>query len=173
MSVINGIDLELGGKIVETVKNEPEFGQMLWRVKTVWEGGARSVSEMRGYKIIIDEPVDMGGSGQGPTPVEVILSGLGSCLAVGYSLNAAAMGIELQKIEIELEGELDAFMFLGLPADIHPGFTKIKARVFLKSATSYEKLEELHQKVVSTSPVGMTLKNAVDVEVQLEKRKTA
>lgn len=173
MTVVNGIDLEIGQKIIETVKDNPEFGKTLWRARTVWKGGTKAESDIRGFKVSMDEPLDLGGTDTAPNPVEMVLAALGSCLVVGYSLNAAMLGIELQKIEIELEGDIDLPGFFGLPSDILPGYTSIRAKVFLKSAAGLEKLEEVHNRVTATSPVGLTLSKNVNLDVELVKRRTA
>ncbi|MDT3699926.1 MAG: OsmC family protein [Thermincola sp.] len=173
MSEVNGINLEVGQKIIETVKNNPEFGKTMWRSRTVWKGGTKSESDIRGFKVAIDEPPDLGGTDTAPNPVEMVLAALGSCLVVGYSLNAAMLGIELQKIEIELEGDIDLPGFFGLPSDVLPGYTTVRAKVFLKSSASLEQLEEVHQRVISTSPVGLTLSKSVNLDVELVKRRTA
>lgn len=173
MSVVNGIDLEIGQKIIETVKNNPEFGKTMWRARTVWKGGTKAESDIRGFKVTMDEPPDLGGTDTGPNPVEMVLAALGSCLVVGYSLNAAMLGIELQKIEIEMEGDIDLPGFFGLPSDVLPGYTNVRAKVFLKSTASIEQLEEVHKRVTSTSPVGLTLSKSVNLDIELVKRRTA
>jgi uncharacterized OsmC-like protein len=82
----------------------------------------------------------------------------------------------LDKVEVEVEGDIDLPGFFGLepPEKVSPGFTNVRARVFLKTKepVSKEELEKLHEDVVKTSPVGNTLKNPVNVEVKLETRRT-
>lgn len=173
MTVVNGIDLEIGNTIIETVKSNPEFGKTMWRARTYWKGGTKSESEIRGFRVNIDEPRDLGGTDTAPNPVEMVLAALGSCLVVGYSLNAAMLGIELQKIEIELEGDIDLPGFFGLPSDKLPGYTNIRAKVFLKSTASLEQLEKIHNRVISTSPVGLTLSKPVNLDIELVKRRTS
>jgi len=52
-----------------------------------------------------------------PNPVEQLLGALGNCLAVGYATNASAAGIEIDELNIKLEGDLDVQAFLGLCSD--------------------------------------------------------
>jgi len=91
---------------------------------------------------------------------------------VGYSLNAAMLGIELQKIEIVIEGDIDLPEFFGLPTDILPGYSSVRARVFLKSDADLDQLEEVHKRVLATSSVGLTLSKNVNLEVELVRRRT-
>ncbi|MGZ4592410.1 MAG: OsmC family protein [Actinomycetes bacterium] len=44
-------------------------------------GGDRYVVDVRGHEIIVDQPSDAGGTDVGPTPVELFVAGLTSCVA--------------------------------------------------------------------------------------------
>lgn len=173
MTIINGIDHGAAKKIIKTVEENPEFGKTLWRTRTSWQGGTKSLSQIRSFEVPVDEPKELGGTDTAPNPVELVLASLGSCLVVGYALNASMMGIELQKIEIELEGDIDLPGFFGLTADTLPGYTDIRVKVFLKSSVGMDKLEEVHKRVIATSPVGLTITKNVNLDIELVKRRTA
>ena len=59
---------------------------------------------------------------------------------------------QLEKLEIETEGQLDLRGFLGLDSTVKPGYEEIHYTVVVKSSASQEKIEELHQWVMMTSP---------------------
>ena len=44
-------------------------------------GGDRFVVEVRGHTITVDQPVDAGGQDTAPTPTELFVAGLASCVA--------------------------------------------------------------------------------------------
>ena len=176
MTEINGVNVEYFKSIVEAVKANPELGRTLWRASARWKGGFKEEVRIREFTIKMDEPADLGGTNTAPNMVEIVLGAFGACLIVGYVMNAAVRGIHLDKVEVDVEGDIDLPGFLGLepPEKVSPGFTNIRARVFLKTKepVSKEELEKLHEDVVKTSPVGNTLKNPVNVEVKLETRRT-
>ena len=176
MTEVNGVNVEFLRKVVETVKKHPELGRTLWRARSKWKGGFRVEVNIRDFTIRMDEPSDLGGTNTAPNMVEFVLGALGACLTVGYVMNAAMRGVELDKVEVDVEGDIDLPGFLGLesPEKVSPGFTNVRARVFLKTKNpvSGEELEELHRTVVETSPVGNTIKNPVKLEVKLEERRT-
>lgn len=121
---------------------------------------------VRGFApIASDEPPALGGD-TAPNPVEQLLGALGNCLAVGYAANATVAGIEIRDLRIDLQGDLDLRVFLGLAAG-HAGFDAIRATVTLDSPAPRAELEALHTAVLASSPVGHTLRNAVPVEVTL------
>lgn len=55
-----------------------------------------------------------------------MLHALASCIAVGFVYNAAARGIEVRSLELDVEGELDLRGFLGLSDQVRPGYQNIR-----------------------------------------------
>lgn len=52
-----------------------------------------------------DEPIDAGGTNTGPSPTEMAMGALGSCIAMTMRLYAQRKGWELEGVEIELDFE--------------------------------------------------------------------
>lgn len=172
--VVNGLDVERLVGVVNAVKQNPELGKTLWRANATWKGGFKGEARIREFCIGMDEPFDLGGENTAPNMVEYVLGAYGCCLLVGYAMNAAVRGIEIQKMEIDLEGEIDIPGFIGLadPEKNPPGFSRVRAKVHVKAPGATEKqLMELHEAVVKTSPVGNTLRRAVDVKTDIVLRR--
>lgn len=74
-----------------------------------------------------DEPPILLGSNKGPNAVELLLQALGFCYAVGLVANAAARGIEISRMDYEIEGDIDVHQFLGLDGP-RAGFIEISAK---------------------------------------------
>ena len=166
-TTLNEVSLAAVGSLVEAIRNDPVTADTVWKATVDWNGGFRSEARIRDFgPIPSDEPKGLGGEDTAPNPVEQILAALGNCLAVGYAANASAAGIELKGLRIDLEGDLDLHTFLGL-ADDNAGYKTIEVYVSIDSDASTSQLEELHRKVVSTSPVGHTLQRPVPVNVSL------
>ena len=156
--------------LIGAVKENPENGKTVWQASTSWLGGFRSQTQIRDFTVTMDEPTVLGGSDTAPNMVEVVLGAYGCCLTAGYVMNAGLMGIDLQDVRVELEGDLDLNGFLGLQdADqFWPGYSAIRANVHLQADTaSPEQIRALHEKVVETSPVGSILARPVSVSTKL------
>lgn len=175
----NGVDVERLGAMVDAVKRDPKHGALRFHVKSEWKGGLRAAHSTGQYtvgttttthrqnrSIFTDEPPEVLGSDAGVSPLEMTLAALGSCLMVGYSANAAAMGIDLESITIELtgDGDLQGFMNLG---NARPGLTGIDVQVDIKANASKSKLQELHDYVNAHSPIWDTLANPVSIRSHL------
>lgn len=182
MTARNGIDVNQLAETVEAIKQNPDLGSFTFRATSSWTEGTQNVGEIAGFThagatdtsrntpfhIQGDEPPVLLGNNHGPNAVELLLQGLGFCYSVGYVANAAARGIEIARMDYEVEGDLDVRPFLGLEGS-RPGFTRIRAkgRVSSPNATQ-EQLEELCRYVQDTSPVRDCLANPVPVETTIE-----
>lgn len=166
-TTLNDVDLAAVGALVEAIKAEPSKAATTWSATTYWRGGFRSESTSRSFApAASDEPAGLGGSDTATNPVEQLLAALGNCLVVGYAANASAAGIEIEDLSIEVTGNLDLSTFLGL-SDGHAGFSDIQAAVSLVPRDAALSIDEIHRKVVTTSPVGHTLGRAIPVTIEL------
>jgi uncharacterized OsmC-like protein len=164
---LNDVDLDAVGSLVQAIQDDPTKARTTWAAHVTWTGAFTSESRVRDFAAIpSDEPVTLGGGDAAPNPVEQLLGALGNCLAVGYAANASVAGIELRDLRIDLQGEVDLRVFLGL-AEGHAGLDTISATVRLDSDAPRERLEELHAKVLDSSPVGHTLTHAVPLDISL------
>jgi uncharacterized OsmC-like protein len=172
--LINGLDTRQLMSVVETVKQNWEVGKTAWKASTKWKGGFKVETCSRKFSLLADEPEMLCGTNTAANPVEMILQAYGACLTIGYAMNAAVRGIRLDDIRIDLEGEIDLPGFLGLepPESLHmdklPGYKTIRAKVHIKADADKETLQKLHEHVMSTSPVGVTLARPVKIEAHLE-----
>jgi uncharacterized OsmC-like protein len=164
---INGVDTTRIAALRDKLQNEPGQGDTIWKAEVIWQNGFHNQIHIRDFPTSsADEPEALGGTNTAPNPVEQLLGALGSCLAIGYTANASLRGIQIEDLRIELEGHIDLPVFLGLHEG-HAGYPTISVSVYLKADASRETLEELHQQVLKTSPVGQTIENAIPVHTTL------
>ena len=175
----NGVDIEQLEKAVEAISSDPDHGQFSFRAETEWKDALKCVTtidefdqggetvQSRAFTIEGDEPEQILGERTAPNAVELLLTALGSCLSVGYAANAAAMGIGLEGLRFEMEGDIDLRGFLGISEEVRPGFESIRCTVFLEADASAEELAELRERVESTSPLMDNIANTVDLETDL------
>jgi uncharacterized OsmC-like protein len=181
-TVRNGIDVDQLVQTVHHVQDDPTAATFTFRASSTWQDGTHSVGRIQGFRhagqedgtrdepfeLHGDEPPVLLGRNQGPNAVELVLQSLAFCYAVGYAANAAAQGIEIDRMEYQVEGDIDVRPFLGQDGP-RPGFTEIRAigRVSSPNATD-EQLAALCEYVQQTSPVRDVLVNPVPVTTSLE-----
>jgi uncharacterized OsmC-like protein len=177
-SNINGLDLEALGQLVGEVKNDPAKGFARFKVTSEWKGQTRSETHVqscvingeeiyRGFSIKADEPAELLGENSAPNPQELLMAAFNACIMVGYVATAAVMGVALDSVEIETEGELDLRGFLGLDPNVKPGYDSIACTVYLKGNGSAEQFQAIHDNVRKTSPNYFNISRPVVVNTNL------
>jgi len=165
----NDVDLSIIGELAEKIQTEPATAQTTWQARTEWKGGFKSASHVRDHApILTDEPEALAGANTAPNPVELVLAALGSCLTVGYAAAATGQGIELRSLEVDVKGDLDLHVFLGL-REGHAGYGNIEVTTSIDSDADESALQALHEAVIATSPVGHTLEHPIEVRARLTK----
>jgi uncharacterized OsmC-like protein len=165
--IVNGVPIAAVEGLVNSVKSDPNNGKTKWNAVTTWKGGFNCESKIRNHTVNMNEPDALGGTDTAPNMVENVLAAYGSCLTVGYTMNAALRGIKIRSLSVELEGDLDLAGFFGLSESVPPGFTGVRAKVHLDADASPEVIQALHAHVVKTSPVGCILSKPLTVSTEL------
>jgi uncharacterized OsmC-like protein len=182
-NVVNGIDVDQLVTTIGTIKDKPDLANFNFRAKTTWVNGGHSQTAIQSFYgpgqedtsrsapliVVGDEPPVLLGTNKGPNAVEMVLAGLSSCLAVGFAYNAAARGLTIEKLEFEIEGDIDLLGFLGISDTVRPGYQNIRVSCNLRSEASDSELSELFEHVKKTSPVLDIVRNPVDVDVELKR----
>lgn len=88
-----------------TVKEKP-----IWkfRLSGTAESNTRSSVTSRDVNMIIDEPVERGGTNKGPMPVEMVFAGLIGCTHVISNKLAKDNNVEIVDMDIEVETTMDS-----------------------------------------------------------------
>lgn len=170
----NGISTAGISEFVAEVRDNPDEAQARYGVHLEWLTGTRSrvrtlPMQLGGHRLsrdfswIIDEPRPLLGCDQGPNPQEFMLSAVGSCMMVAYSVGASVMGIQLEQLEIQVHGELDLRGFLGVDDEVPVGFREIRYEVTLSGDGTLEQFHYLHEQVAKRSPNRMTVAGGVPV----------
>ncbi len=69
------------------------------------EGYTHEVEIEGGHTLVIDEPTEVGGNDQGPSPSRTVAAALAACTAITCEMYAARKGWELGEVEVEVEVE--------------------------------------------------------------------
>ena len=125
----------------------------------------------RGHKIKVDEPIEGGGEDTGMNPVEMLLGSIAACQTISTSIYAESMGIKIDEMSIEVEGDMDSAGFMGY-AKFRPGYTNIRSHIKIKSDADPAMVQQLIDLVEIRCPVEESVKNGVEIahaKVEVEK----
>lgn len=142
----------------EEQEREAEITTLKTTVRSL--GGFKVEAESRGFKFIMDEPEEEGGSNTGMNPCEAVLGAFGGCQTIVAVAYAESMGIDLQEYWVELEGDFDMGGFMGVEG-VFPGYTEVRYTIHIKSDSPQEEVDEFISFVEAVCPVGNTIASEV------------
>lgn len=125
-----------------------------------WEEGLKTSISIRDFSaLIVDEPKNLGGTDEGPNPVEYVLAALSSCTSVMIGLISKEKNFIYQGVDFENSGILDLQGLMGVEG-VSPSFQSVNFDVIFRTAETDLRLEELKEEVEKRCPVYNLLKDA-------------
>lgn len=128
----------------------------------------KTVVEARDFEFIVDEPSALGGTNSGPNPVEYLIGGWAGCLNVVVHTVSEEREIDLDSVEIEIQGDLDPRKFLGAAEDVRAGYQELQVQIEVESDADEDTLNALCAEVEERCPVGDTIGNPTPTKVTIE-----
>ncbi|WP_299827675.1 OsmC family protein [uncultured Roseobacter sp.] len=178
--VDNGVNTEalLGAR--GAFADMPEAAAFTFRSTCDWVSGTQSSNEINGYfglgqdhvrkdtfVITSDHPEVFAAADTAPTPPEIVLSALGSCLTGGVAAVAQHRGIQLRKVQAIIEGDIDVRGILGMDPEIRNGFKSVRVRFEIDADASAEDIRALVAQSQKRSAVFDLLTNPTNVHVDI------
>lgn len=149
------------------IAGDPGRATVRYRAAGTGTDGVRSEITVRGHRLVVDEPPAVGGQDAAPNPPETALAALLACQVVTYRLWAAKLGVPLDDIQIEAEGDLDVRGFFGLDDGVRAGFGDVRVRVELSGPARPERYRALQEAVDGHCPVLDLFRGATPVHTEL------
>ena len=137
--------------------------------KVTGEGYGSVATKLQAGKHVfhIDEPVGLAGDDAAASPVEIALGAFIACQIVVYRLYAQNLGIVIDTIKAEVEGDLDVRGLFGIDETIRPGFSEIRLTTRVTGPESAERYAQLQEVVDANCPVLDLFANPTPVKVIL------
>ena len=151
-------------KTIDAIKENPNAAKAIFRANTELLEGVNCQIKVRNFEpIFVDEPAELGGQDSALNPVELVLGALGACQEIMYSAYAAVMGIQLDKVKVDLKGKIDLQGLLAIDDSVPAGFTKISYETTIESPAEPKTVKELMTVVEAKCPVLDTLVRSIEV----------
>lgn len=148
---------------IEQLRRNPKQ-RAVFRVKTNQVADYLCHAHIRDFPpLVVDEPPVMGGTNQGPNPVELVLAALGTCQEIMYVAFAALMGIRLDGVEVSLRGQMDLKGMFAVDDAAPPGLERVEYETRLSSPEPPERVRALVEMVGRHCPVLDVLTRPVPV----------
>jgi putative redox protein len=148
------------------VTENPTAAQLVPRATGELVGPLEVLVTAGDHRLTIDEPVTIGGTDAGPSPIEAALVSLASCQAITYRLWATKLEIDLDEVRVAIEADYDARGLLGVDGYRRPGLDAVRVTVTLVGPDA-EASRRLHAAVDEHCPVLDLFRTGVPVTTSL------
>jgi len=176
--VDNGVNVTALLDARESLQQVPEAAQFKWRASCEWLNGTHSRSAIgdffglgaeqsrsKTFTVEADHPQVFAAKDNAPTPVELVLSGLASCLTAGVAAVAQRRGIQLHSVKASLEADMDIQGILGIDDDVRNGFGAIRVHFDIRADASEDDIKVLVAQSQRRSAVFDIITNPTNVFV--------
>ena len=177
-TVNNGVNVEALIGAREALEKAPEAAQFKWRTTCEWVNGTHCRSTVGGFfglgqeqlrgksfTVEADHPEVFASEDNAPTPVEIVLSGLASCLTAGVAAVAQYRGIQLNAVTATIEGDMDLQGILGIDDEVRNGFGTIRVHFDVDADASEDDIRALVAQSQKRSAVFDIVTNPTNVFV--------
>lgn len=180
MSVDNGVNVAALMEAREALTKMPVAAEFTWKASCQWMGGVHSRSTVEGFyglgenqahrqpfAVEADHPAEFAAPDAAPTPVEIVLSALASCLTAGVAAVAQNRGIQLRSVKAVVEGDMHLYGILGIDPDIRNGFQAIRVAFDIDADASAEDIAAVVEQSQKRSAVFDIIVNPGNVRVSV------
>lgn len=127
------------------------------KITTRYKGDMLFESEMGDHSLLIDVPSAMGGKDRGPTPPELFIASLGSCVGAFVAQYCARTEIDARDMTIDV-----TFDKVEQPTRL----TNLKVRVDLPHGQCHEREKAIHR-VAQHCPVHETISTLEGIDIRI------
>lgn len=179
-SVDNGVNIEALRGAREALTSHPEAALFEWRATCEWVRGTHSrtaITDFSGlgaehvhrqaYTIDADHPEVFASEDNGPTPPEIVLAALASCLTAGVATVASHRGVQLHSVKATVTAGSDLQGILGIDGDVRNGFDQVTVSFDIDADASRADLDAILAQSQKRSAVFDMLTNPTTVQVSL------
>jgi putative redox protein len=129
-------------------------------IRTEYKGDMLFESRVNGHRVVIDVPASMGGKGRGPTPPDLFVASLGSCVAAFVANYCNNTGIDTtgMTVDVSFEKAEDPTRLTDMRVEVNLPRGDLKGR------------ENAILRVAERCPVHETVCTLEDVEILLQSK---
>ncbi|MDD2550422.1 MAG: OsmC family protein [Bacteroidales bacterium] len=119
------------------------------------------------HPFVIDQPKEVGGTDEGPNPLEVYLTSLAGCISALARIIAMQRKIDLKGVEVMVEGDIDKGFLMGQTKDGRAGFTEVRTCVKIDADMKEEEKNAYLEEIELRCPISDNMANKSTVEIEI------
>ena len=152
---------------VSAIRQQPAIGRATAHTTIRLKPGLACEVEEGAWKLTVGMSEKSGGTNAGPNPGILGRAALGSCLALGYAMWAARLGVQIDALDVDVEADYDSRGELGISDDVPPGYLQVRYRVTVSSSAAEADVRRVIDTADKYSPFRDVFARAHDVRRQV------
>ena len=181
MTADNGVNVMALMDAREVFETVPDAAQFTWRSQCHWVTGTHSRTTVSGFfgtgmeharrqtfTMEADHPEPFGAEDNAPTPAEIALTALASCLTAGVAAVAQHRGIQMHSVTATVEGDMDVQGILGMDEDVRNGFSAIRVSFDISADATPDEIKAVVAQSQKRSAVFDCMTNPTNVAVSVK-----
>lgn len=176
----NGIDLQRLAGILELIQADPERARFRFRARNRWVGGGENRSTVFDFDGLGDtrivrhkpfeftnaEPPALFGHDESASALEFLLHALAGSITTTLVLRAATLGIAIESLFTEVEGEIDVRGMLGVEDAPPSGYEHIRVVIDMHADCDDADVAAMIEFARVHAPVCGALMRAVPIQIE-------
>src|SRR5688572_12174585 len=147
----------------KAVTLRPAIGRKTGRTMVKLKPGLECEVTDGSWTLTVGMSQNAGGTNAGPGPGTLGRGALGSCLALGYAMWAARLGVVIDALEVEVQADYDTRGELGVSDEVPPGYTQVRYTVTITSRAPQQDIQRVVDTADKYSPYRDVFARANDV----------
>ena len=176
----NGLSVEALIEAQNNLAARAKIAQFTWCTECEWMNGMHTRSNMKrfsglgekhthttSYSIHADYPKCFAAEDNGPTPTEILLTALASCLSANIVTLAQNHNIQLSNMTTRIEGDMNVYGITGMGSTIHNNLKAIRINIAIHSDSSLEDIKAIIAQAKKYSTVFNIIEDQVNINITI------
>jgi uncharacterized OsmC-like protein len=159
-------------RVRQLLQLKPERGRRTVTTQVAMHDGLRCIVTDGSWTVPVGMSANTGGDGTAPDPGVYARAAIGACVAIAYRLWAAAEGITLRDVAVEVQADNDAAGLFGT-ADVRPSYRAMRLLVSVTSDADEATVLRVLEQAEAHSPYLDLFRHGVPVDVTRAVRASA
>jgi uncharacterized OsmC-like protein len=115
------------------------------------------------HNFVLDQPHSAGGQGEGPNPLELLLSSLAGCFCAIGKIISNQNQLNIRGMNVKIEGDIDKSYLLGKTREGRAGFTQIRSYVTVDADMTILEKVNFVQEIERRCPIADNMSNSTNL----------
>ena len=122
------------------------------------------------HNFVLDQPPSAGGQGEGPNPLELLLSSLAGCFCAIGKIISNQNQLNIRGMNVKIEGDINKSYLLGKTRVGRAGFTEIRSYVTVDADMTDHEKADFVKEIERRCPIADNMLNSTELITLMVKK---